>query len=70
MPTNDTFRQADGVTVLDQWKVPLPVQTKSSASYLVLDLSDPSSVGLTQVDVHGRGMGGSDGPIFAVKKVV
>ena len=50
--------------------MPLPDQTKSSASYLVLALSDPSSIGLTLVDVHGRGMGGSDGPIFAVKKVV
>ena len=56
--------------VLNEWKVPLPDQTKFSASYLFLDLSNPSSVALTQVDVHVRGMGGSDGPIFEIKKVL
>lgn len=66
----NTFRTAGGVTVLNEWKVPLPDMTKFSASYLFLDLSDPTSVGLAQVDVHVRGMGGSDGSIFSVKKVV
>ncbi|MBM2320250.1 MULTISPECIES: hypothetical protein [Marivita] len=66
----DTFRTAGGVMVLNEWKVPLPDMTRNSASYMFLNLSDPTSVGLTQVDVHVRGMGGSDGAIFAVKKLV
>lgn len=66
----NSFRSAGDVTVLNEWKVPLPDMTKFSASYLFLDLSDPRSVGLVQVDVHVRGMGGSDGGIFAIKKVV
>jgi len=66
----DNFRSSGDVMVLNEWKVPLPDQTKFSASYLFLDLSNPSSVALTQVDVHVRGMGGSDGPIFEIKKVL
>jgi hypothetical protein len=66
----DTFRAGNDVMVLNEWKVPLPDQTKFSASYLFLDLANPSAVAVTQVDVHVRGMGGSDGPIFEVKKLV
>lgn len=66
----DTFRTSGGVMVLNEWKVPLPDETRFSASYLFLDLSNPASVALMRVDVHVRGMGGADGTIFAISKVV
>jgi hypothetical protein len=66
----NTFRAGGGVMVLNEWKVPLPDQTRYSASYLFLDLSNPASVALMQVDVHVRGMGGADGPVFAIRRVV
>ncbi len=64
------FRTTGGVMVLNEWKVPLPDQTRFSASYLFLDLSNPASVALMRVDVHVKGMGGADGAIYAISKVV
>lgn len=49
-------RLSGDVIGLNEWKVPLPAQTKFSASVLFLDLSNPSSVGLTRVELHARSM--------------
>lgn len=63
-----SFRSAkNGVGLLREWKVPIPDQTKFSCSHLFFDLH---SGNLTQVDVHVRTMGASDGRIFSIKKIV
>lgn len=64
------FTKAGGVTVLNEWKVSMPDQSRYSASYIFLDLSNPRSVALAKVDVHVTGMGGSDGTIFGISKVL
>lgn len=64
------FTKGGGVSVLNEWKVSMPDQASYSASYIFLDLSNPRSVALTKVDVHVTGMGGSDGAIFGVSKVL
>ena len=66
----DTFRAASDVTVLNEWKVPLPDQTRYSGSCIFLDLSDPTSVEVVQVDVHVDTMGGANGTVFKVEKLV
>ena len=65
-----TFTKSGGIMVLNEWKVSMPDQTAFSASYVFLDLSNPASVALMRVDVHVRGMGGSDGTIFGVSKIL
>jgi hypothetical protein len=63
------FTQQGGITVLNEWKVPLPDQTRYSASYIFLDLS-AQKPSMARLDVHVTGMGGSDGAIFGVQKVL
>ncbi|MCB2137465.1 MAG: hypothetical protein KDE08_16230 [Rhodobacteraceae bacterium] len=65
-----TFTKSGGITVLNEWKIGLPDPTRYSASYVFLDLSASKSIGLAQVDVHVKTMGGADGTIFDVKKVL
>ena len=66
----ERFRKGTGISVLNEWKIGLPDQTRYSASNVFLDLSDPKSVALARVDVHVRTMGGEEGTIFAVHKVL
>jgi len=63
------FSAQGGITVLNEWKVGLPDQSRYSASYIFLDLL-ADKVSMARLDVHVTGMGGSDGAIFAVEKVL
>ena len=65
----DKFAKGGGITVLNEWKVGLPDPTRYSASYVFLDLADAKPA-IARVDVHVTGMGGSDGAIFAIEKVL
>ena len=66
-----SFSGRSGVTVLNKWKVPLAINgTKAMGTYIFLDLTNPTKVSLTQMDVAVTQMGGDRGAVFAVKSIL
>jgi hypothetical protein len=66
----ESFVSGGGVQVLNKWKIPLASDSHYAATYIFLDLSNPTSIALTQVDVHVPAMGGYQGKIFRVSRVI
>ena len=62
------FKERDDVKVHYEEKIPIPYETRHSASYLFLDLRNESDLVLTQIDLTiTNGMGGDKGIVELVR---